>query len=226
MSLTEDFVREIENKILTGDWPIGQRVPPLRELAERFGVSRSVVNAGIVELQNKGYILTVPRKCSVVADWKKQGTFAVLKGLVENELFDKSFTDNILEARMTIECAAVRDAALRRTAADLQDINDVIAAETRAVTIDERADSDIAFHHTVTVASHNIVYPMLLKSFEDMVKKFVTYFYQNTFDRTKILSQHNIIYKAITDGNVDVAEDTMRELLKQGEGVVGELFKV
>ena len=79
MSLTEEFVRQLERKILTGEWKVGDSIPTLRTLSRDFSVSRSVVNAGIVELRNKGYIITMPRKGSIVADWKRDGTFAVCK---------------------------------------------------------------------------------------------------------------------------------------------------
>ncbi len=226
MSLTTDFVQDIERKIITGEWRVGNKIPPLRDLAESFGVSRSVVNAGIVELQNKGYIVTIPRKYSIVADWKRRGTFAVLKGIVENEQYDENFVGNILDARMTIECAAVKDAAIKRTAEDISELREVLSAEERTVTIDERIAADIAFHHTVAVASHNIIYPMLLKSFEDMVEKFVTFFYQKNCDRIFVYSRHKIIYDAIVAGDVGLAEETMKSLLKQGEDIVRELYKV
>ena len=35
-SLTEDFIKEVERRILTGQWEIGMKLPPSRELAEEF----------------------------------------------------------------------------------------------------------------------------------------------------------------------------------------------
>lgn len=224
MSLTEEFVRQLERKILTGEWKVGDSIPTLRTLSRDFSVSRSVVNAGIVELRNKGYIITVPRKGSIVADWKRDGTFAVLQGLVDNELYDLNFVSNVLDSRMTIECAAVTAAANNRTAVDLSHIEEAIAAETRAVTIDERAEADIAFHHAVAAASHNIVYVILLKSFEQMVRKLVTEFYQKNYDRSFVYTYHGKIYDAIKNGDA-AARDYMRTLLKQGEDVVYKLYK-
>ena len=72
-SLTEQFVKEIEHRILTGQWPIGMRIPTSRELADEFMVSRSVINAGIAELCNIGYLRTVPRKYICVSNWKETG---------------------------------------------------------------------------------------------------------------------------------------------------------
>lgn len=220
MSLTDDFVKEIERRILTGEWEIGKKIHPLRELADDFQVSRSVVNAGIVDLQNKGYLKTIPRKCTFVADWKKEGTFAVLNGIISNELYDKTFISSILEARMSVECSAVRAAAERRTDKDLIELAEAIHEEKRAITIDDRSIADARFHHTVATASHNIIYPIILKSFEETALKFITFFYQKNYDRAFVYNHHKTIYDAIRDRNSELAEATMRELLKQGEDIL------
>lgn len=72
-SLTEQFVKEIERRILTGEWEIGMKIPSSRELAEEFLVSRSVINAGIAQLCQNGYLRTLPRKYIYVSDWRKMG---------------------------------------------------------------------------------------------------------------------------------------------------------
>ena len=41
VSMTELFVQQIENMILSGELAIGEQLPPARELSARMGVSRS-----------------------------------------------------------------------------------------------------------------------------------------------------------------------------------------
>lgn len=225
MSLTDSFVKDMERRILTGEWSYGDKIPSLRELAAFYGVSRSVINAGIVELQNKGYLLTVPRRRTVVSDWKRQGTLAVMNGLIDNELYNYEIISNLLESRMTIERASAVDAAERRTDEDLYYLKEVLSEEARAVTIDERVQADVKFHHTVAVASHNIVYPLMLKSFEKIAVKLVTAFYQNNLDREFVYSRHNVIYNAIAEKNGFKAEEAMITLLKQGEEIIKRLYR-
>ena len=87
----------MEKRILTGYYVIGEKIPPLRNLAEEFHVSRSVINAGVVELSNNGYLVTIPRKHTVVADWKNTGNVALFNGLIENGLCDNKFFDDLIE---------------------------------------------------------------------------------------------------------------------------------
>ena len=43
-SLKDLFVQQIEEKILSGELPVGSKMPPEREMAEQMKVSRAVVN--------------------------------------------------------------------------------------------------------------------------------------------------------------------------------------
>ena len=51
LSLTDLFVQQIENMILSGELAVGEQLPPARELSLRMGVSRPVISAGLVELE-------------------------------------------------------------------------------------------------------------------------------------------------------------------------------
>lgn len=73
-NLTDKFVKEIERRILTGQWETGMKLPSSRALAEEFFVSRSVISVGIAQLCRNGYLQTAPRGQVYVADWKKWGT--------------------------------------------------------------------------------------------------------------------------------------------------------
>ena len=55
LSLTDLFVQQIENMILSGELSIGEQLPPARELAVKMGVSRPVISAGLVELEKLGF---------------------------------------------------------------------------------------------------------------------------------------------------------------------------
>lgn len=74
LSVRENFVRSIENKILSGELEIGQRLPTEKELCAQMGVSLTIVNAGISELAAKGFVEVKPRHGMYVADYKLHGT--------------------------------------------------------------------------------------------------------------------------------------------------------
>ena len=60
-SLKELFIRRFEELILSGKFPIGQKLPSERELALQLNVSRPVVHEGLVDLAAKGLVTMIPR---------------------------------------------------------------------------------------------------------------------------------------------------------------------
>ena len=68
VSMTELFVPQIENMILSGELAIGEQLPPARELSARMGVSRPVISAGLIELEKMGFVEIVARQGVYVSD--------------------------------------------------------------------------------------------------------------------------------------------------------------
>lgn len=68
------FVQAIEDKILSGELKVGDRLPAARQLCTEMGVSLTIVNAGMSELAAKGFVEIKPRHGTFVADYRMQGT--------------------------------------------------------------------------------------------------------------------------------------------------------
>lgn len=219
-SLTEQFVKEAERRILTGEWEIGMKIPPLRVLAEEFHVSRSVINAGIVELCNNGYLKTAPRQYIRVADWRQEGNFALLSGMIEHGLYDMRFVSELLEGRMAIEKAVARRAATARTEEDLRLIGSIIERERGSETAEARALTDRDFHHAIAVAAHNFVYTVVLNSFDRVADRLTRIFYETDVDRALVLQMHADLLSALERGECDRAEEAMETLLAHGENAL------
>ena len=216
-SLTRQFVKEMEKRILTGYYVIGEKIPPLRNLAEEFHVSRSVINAGGVELSNNGYLVTIPRKHTVVADWKNTGNVALFNGLIENGLCDNKFFDDLIEGRKTIEIAIAEKASQFRTEEDLSRLFDVINREKSCVLTEERASLDGEFHHAVAVSAHNVFYTAILNSFGGVAQKLTKEFYDKGVDCDWVINTHEELYLAIKNKDAVGAMEKMRILLDHGE---------
>lgn len=222
MSLTNDFVNTIELKILKGEWKRGQKIPTLRELSQEMGISRSVVNAGIVELISRGYLKAIPRQRTIVNDWKIQGTLAVLDGIMKHNIWDEEALGSFFKARFLIECECAYLAAKNRSKEDLDNLRDIIFRETRESgdNIDSIVSNDTAFHHSIAVASKNIVYPLILKSFEKSAYVLLREFYSNNNVYSFIVVKHREAYQAIETQNADLARNIMAKILEHGEKII------
>ncbi|SON48440.1 histidine utilization repressor [Vibrio tapetis] len=58
--------QHIEQKILSGEWPVGQKIPTELELTEQFSVSRMTVNKAIRDLVTDGKVERTPRRGTFV----------------------------------------------------------------------------------------------------------------------------------------------------------------
>ena len=225
-SLTDQFVKEIERRILTGQWPIGMRIPTSRELADEFMVSRSVINAGISELCSNGYLKTVPRKYICVSNWKETGGFALLSGLMANGLCDRQFFDDVFESRMNTGKATVIKAAGARTEEDLDRIYQAIEKEKISCTPAQKAKADQEFHRAIAAASHNIIYMVSHNNFTSVASTLALEFYERLQDYGFVINLHEKIYDAIKNHNPAEAERLIVILLSHGEEEIRKWRKI
>lgn len=58
---------DLEARIVSGDWPIGHRIPPEHELMVQFGCSRMTVNKAVASLAADGLVIRNRRTGSFVA---------------------------------------------------------------------------------------------------------------------------------------------------------------
>lgn len=84
----------ILQKIHTGEWPVGYRIPKEIQLCEQFSVSRSTVRTAMLRLVQEGHLKRVKRK----------GTFVTApKVLEESTVFVESFFNEMFRRGMEIE---------------------------------------------------------------------------------------------------------------------------
>lgn len=70
--LHERIRSEIEKKIMSGEWPIGHRIPFEVSLAKHYGCSRMTVNKALTELARAGLIARIKRSGSFVSQPQSQ----------------------------------------------------------------------------------------------------------------------------------------------------------
>ncbi|MFQ7726633.1 MAG: FadR/GntR family transcriptional regulator [Ruthenibacterium lactatiformans] len=82
-SLKDLFVQQLQGMILSDELPMGTQLPPERELAQQMQVSRAVVNGGLAELAQQGFLEVRPRQGTFVADYRRKGNLSTLIAIME-----------------------------------------------------------------------------------------------------------------------------------------------
>ena len=66
--LYEQIVQQVEESIQKGALKTGDRLPPERELAQQFGVSRTAVREAVKALREKGFVEAYPGRGTFIME--------------------------------------------------------------------------------------------------------------------------------------------------------------
>ncbi|NLE24980.1 MAG: FadR family transcriptional regulator [Clostridiaceae bacterium] len=220
-SLKDLFVKEIEAKIISGSLKPGDRLPPERDLASMMGISRGIVNSGILELASKGFVKIRPRKGTFVIDYNSEGTPHILSSIMNYNQgkLDIPLFLSMMDTRLLLEGECARLAAVNRTNEDLMELDRILNEYADESTNEPQqiASLNYQFHHRITIASGNIIYAMIFKSFEPVCKNLIQMYFESEHIRSESIKQHRQLYKYIHDKNPEEAAGVMNEILMQGK---------
>ena len=219
-SLKDVFIRRFEKLILSGRFPIGQKLPSERELALQLGVSRPVVHEGLVDLAAKGLVTMMPRVGTIVNDYRKEGSLALLTSLVNYHQgrIESGLLDSLLEMRMLFEVEAARLAAANRTREHLAEFGGILEEEknANAVDVEKISGLDFKFHHLIAMASGNLIYPLLLNSFKQCYLNLTGQFFADASLVPVVFSYHKEIVNAFENKDEKTAVQVMKRMLVHG----------
>jgi len=219
-SLTDIFIRRFEDLILSGKFPIGQKLPSERELALQLGVSRPVVHEGLVDLAAKGLVSMIPRVGTIVNDYRREGSLSILTSLVNYHQgnLEPGLLVSLLEMRRLFEVETARLAALNRSKEQLDFLYTLLQKEDTLNYQDVEAISelDFDFHHIIALASGNHIYPLLLNSFKHCYANLAGQFFSDATVVPVVFDFHTKMVKAIKDKNEKSATRIMKRMLDHG----------
>lgn len=166
-SLKDLFVRQIEDRIISGKLEVGTQLPSERELAERMGVSRTVVNAGIAEMAGKGFLEIRSRVGIFVNDFRRFGkTGAILSIMTYNGgSLRRAEIRSILEIRLALDRLSIENVVDKATDAAIESLLPYLAKLGEAKTPGDCAQALYGFHHEFSVISENTLLPLIYSSF-------------------------------------------------------------
>jgi len=219
-SLKDVFVRRFEKLILSGTFPVGQKLPSERELALQLGVSRPVVHEGLVDLAAKGLVTLIPRVGTMVNDYRREGSLSLLTSLVNYHRgqLEPELLTSLLQMRVLFEVETARLAALNRTEEQLESFYALLGKEDNCdiFSIDKISELDFNFHHLVALSSGNRIYPLLLNSFKHCYINLAGQFFTDSTVVPEVFRCHKQMVQAIDCKDDGTAAQIMKRLLDHG----------
>jgi len=215
-SLKELFVKEMEAQILSGKLPIGSKLPSEREIAEAMGVSRAVVNAGLLEMARKGFVEIKPRSGAYVADYRRRGTSETLLSIMNfnGGMLGKQEIKSILELRLVLETLALELAIPRITDAEVGVLRAHMERFANARDPQSAAEAAFCFHYEIGILSGNTLLPLIFYSFKAPVVMLWKRYIQ-LHGKDKLYENIEALYKQIEARNVTEAVRVFREAINQ-----------
>lgn len=209
--ISDIIMQQLESMILEGSFIPGQKLPPERELATRFEVSRPSLREAIQKLIARGILFSRHGGGTYVADNIGSSFADPLQDLLcahDEFLYDQ------LEFRDALEGLSSYYAATRGTEADkaklTQCFNALVEAnQAQNFALEAKLDTD--FHMIIAEAAHNIVLLHTLRSLYAVLTKSISANLQNLFKqpqaRQTVMAQHKAVYEAIMAGDGEAARE-------------------
>ena len=207
---------------ITGEgYPVGQRLPPEREMATRFGVSRTVIREAMNALASRGVVTVRPGSGVYVAQGHASAASESLRLLVRGA--SKLSYEQVYEVRESVAARVAELAARRATAADRARLRRALEDLDAAVSGEEYARADGAFHLVIADLAHNVLFRIVLEAVGDVmleVRRRVAYV---PAARRRVTTDHRQIARAILDGDAAAARRHMEEHLAHSRDIVLDL---
>jgi GntR family transcriptional repressor for pyruvate dehydrogenase complex len=214
----EGVAKQLQHLIEEGVLSPGDMLPPERELAERFGVSRSSVRDAIRTLELVGMVEARQGEGTVVADASPEALVVPLANIL---LRKRELVGELLDVRKMIEPPLAARAAAHATAEDVARLEDVIRRQQEKTRRGEASvEEDSEFHYAIALAAGNTVVRRVVDVLMDLLRESRVRSLQVRGRPEKSLGGHRRIVDAIRRRDGASAETAMRKHLEEIEKVV------
>jgi len=225
--LYESVIEQIMDLIKNNELKPGDKLPPERELAEKFSISRGSLREAFRVLESKGLIKSKPgggRFIREVYKDKLTDTENIILSLEKSSILE------LLEAREIFETKIVELSAHRATDEDVKVIEEIFdrvseegRMEDRNTGDEEKTELDTEFHLAIARASHNFVFINIMRLHFDLLKDTRKKTLQIPGRREKQQEEHRAIFQAIKEHNSKKAAKTMLNHLRNIREVIVEM---
>ena len=163
--LYEQIVQQIEESILKGTLKAGDQLPAERELAIRFGVSRTAVREAVKALREKGLVEAYSGRGTFITDGTSQAVRQSFDLMVK--IGQPEGSTDLAEVRSILEPEIAALAAERAEESDRATLREAVAVMDRSLKdADAYIEADLDFHLALAEAAAN---PLILSLIDSIV---------------------------------------------------------
>jgi GntR family transcriptional repressor for pyruvate dehydrogenase complex len=211
--LYEQIVQQVEESIHKGALKAGDQLPPERELAEQFGVSRTAVREAVKALREKGLVEAYPGRGTFITDGSSYTIRQSLDRMMRSG--HEGFT-SLAEVREILEPEIAALATTRAGEEDIAAMREQVAAMDAAKGDPEAyIEADLDFHLALAEAADNAIILSLIDSIVGLLREQRMGIFQVDGGPERGQYHHKRILEAIEHRDPVGAREAMKAHLKQ-----------
>jgi GntR family transcriptional repressor for pyruvate dehydrogenase complex len=215
-SVTEEAIDKIRERIISGSWGPGDRLPKESELAAELGLSRNSLREAVRALSQLR-VLEVRQGDGTYVSSLEPGLLLESTSFISHLLLGDTAVE-LYEVRRVLEAAAAALAAARIDSAGEQELKRTLIRMAEVQTVEELVEADVAFHAVIANAAGNAVLTSLLASLSTRTMRARLWrgrAVDNALDVTR--DEHRRIYEAIVSGDPELARAAATAHIASGE---------
>jgi GntR family transcriptional repressor for pyruvate dehydrogenase complex len=202
-----EIVRQIKALIADGQLKSGDRLPPERDLAERFRVSRTSVREALRALESTGLVEIRAGEGAFVREVSVE---ALIEPLALVILHQREAITELYEARRLLEPPIAGLAARRASPEEVQELARILTDQAREVAAGRTGIAqDAAFHVALAHSTHNRAITRIVTTLMDLLTQSREESLQTPGRPERSHQDHRRILSAIEGRDAAAAERAM-----------------
>jgi GntR family transcriptional regulator, transcriptional repressor for pyruvate dehydrogenase complex len=220
--LSDKVAQQLLDSIVSGRLRPGDQLPSERELADNFGVSRTVIREAVRSLLTRGLLVSQSgSRLRVTA--MVPGSVTEWMSLLVSSIGSVGYT-KVHEVRTVLEMATVGLAAERATAEEVSILGDAARGLLRAdLTPVDAARYDTTFHRVLAEATKNELFVVLLDSIGDVLFEVRLRFLSDRSGVDYAYGAHKRILERVADHDIEGARAAMFAHLEESRDLLGQV---
>ncbi|UTC66848.1 MULTISPECIES: FadR/GntR family transcriptional regulator [unclassified Treponema] len=219
----EKIASIIQDEILTGIFLPGQQLPPERDFAERFDVSRPVVHEALLGLQAKGLITIRPRHGCIVNDFTSFISMGLLTELYRNKQISEpeKIETGLVEFRQLILIYIIKKLIKRVLKLSLKERHHFFLPLNNKILfslpedIETSAIEDFEFYRTLIELSDSPIFLLTFETAKEIYKhQFKQFLCEDLSYADKIPEYKQLFFNALVEADEERALRIMAQLTR------------
>ena len=214
--VTEGAIDKMQERIVSGAWGPGDRLPRESELAAELGLSRNSLREAVRALSQLR-VLEVRQGDGTYVSSLEPDLLLESTGFISHLLLGETEIE-LYEVRRILEAAAATLAAGRIDAQEKTELALSLERMREAKNVEELVEADVAFHAVIAKAAGNAVLASLLASLSTRTMRIRLWHGRaadDALDETR--AEHRRIYEAIVAGDPELARAAATAHIASGE---------